>query len=127
MGVSYYVALEAPIEGLDTGMDGKCLASHVEALDEAAAAMGVKPLSEFISANPEQLEEFFENEEENGAALEMPALHYFATTDGLNTVRALIGHPAAHTDGVTEDLRHCLRILEAANKAEVGWRLEVDF
>ena len=62
MPAAYFIVLERKIDGLDTGMDGKSISEHMEALDEAARELGVRPLSEFFSADPEQVAEFMEGE-----------------------------------------------------------------
>ena len=62
MGAAYFIVLERKIDGLDSGMDGKCMSRYKEALDEAAREVRVRPLSEFFSADPQQLAEFMEGE-----------------------------------------------------------------
>lgn len=127
MGAAYFIVLERKIDGHDTGMDGKCMSRHMEALDEAARELGVRPLSEFFSADPQELAEFMEGEGVDvGDASPLP-LQQFTAQDGLATIRALVAHPAARSDGVTEDLRECERILAAAAQHGVGWHFEVDF
>src|SRR5215213_3919209 len=111
MGAAYFIVLEREIEGLDTSMDGKSLSRKMEALDDAAHELGVRPLSAFFSADPEQLAEFVADEEGNAGSIELPPLHNFTAQDGLVTVRALVAHAAARADGVAEDLRECERIL----------------
>ena len=127
MGAAYFIVLERKIDGVETGMDGKSLSQHMDSLDEAARQLGVRPLSEFFSADPEQLAEFMEGEGADIGDVAPPPLQQFAAQDGLATVRALSAHPAARTDSVTEDLRECERILSAAAQHGVGWHFEVDF
>ena len=127
MGAAYFIVLERKIDGVDTGMDGKSLSQHMESLDEAARQLGVRPLSEFFSADPEQLAEFMEGEGVDVGDTAPPPLQQFTAQDGLATVRALASHVAARADGVTQDLRECERILSAAVQHGVGWHFEVDF
>src|SRR5262245_56650920 len=108
-------------------MDGKSLSQHIELLDEAARQLGVRALSEFFSADPEQLAEFRESEGVDGGDDAPPPLQQFTAQDGLATARALASHAAARTDGVAQDLRECDRILSAAQKHGIGWHFEVDF
>lgn len=122
MGVAHYIILERKIEGLDTSMDGKSLSRHIESLDDAARELGVRPLSEFFSADPEQMAEFMQGEGD----VELPALQQFTAQDGLTVVRALAAHAAGGVDGVAQDLRDCERILSAAAKHGVGWHFEMD-
>jgi hypothetical protein len=126
MGAAYFIVLERKIDGLDTGMDGKSLSRHIDSLDEAARELGVRPLSEFFSADPEEMADFMEGEGIDAGDGELPALQQFTPQDGLATVRALAAHAAAGADGVAQDLRECERILSAAAQHGVGWHFEID-
>jgi hypothetical protein len=107
-------------------MDGKSLSRHIESLDDAARELGIRPLSEFFSADPEQMAEFMEGESIDAGDGELPAVQQFTAQDGLDTVRALIAHAAAQATGVAQDLRECERILSAAARHGVGWHFEID-
>jgi len=124
MGAAYFIVLERKIDGVDTGMDGKSLSRDMETLDDAARQLGVRPLSEFFSADPEQLAEFMEDGD--AGDVQLPPLQQFTAQDGLATVRALASHAAARADGVSQDLRECERILSAAAQHGVGWHFEID-
>jgi len=126
MGAAYFIVLERKIDGVDTGMDGKSLSRDMETLDDAARQLGVRPLSEFFSADPAQLAEFMEGEGADAGGVELPPLQQFTAQDGLATVRALAAHAAAQADGVAQDLRECERILSAAAQQGVGWHFEID-
>jgi hypothetical protein len=127
MGAAYFIVLEREIDGLETGMDGKCMSRNMDALDEAARELGVRPLSEFFSADPEQLADFMEGEGVDVGDAAPPPAQQFTAEDGLATIQALATHAAASADGVTKDLRECERILSAASRHRVGWHFEVDF
>ena len=127
MGAAYFIVLERKIDGVDTGMDGKRLSQQIKSLDEAARQIGVRPLSEFFSADPAQLAEFMEGEGVDVGDTAPPPLQQFTAQEGLATVRALASHAAARADGVAKDLRECERILSAAAQHGVGWHFEVDF
>ena len=122
MGAAYFIVLERKIDGVDTNMDGKRLSQHIESLDEAARQLGVRPLSEFYSADPEQLAEFMEGLD----ATEIPPLQQFAAQDGLTTIRALLEHAASRAEGVADDLRDCERILSVASQQGIDWHFEID-
>jgi hypothetical protein len=125
MGVAYFIVLEREIAGLDTMIDGKMLARTAEALDAIAPKLGVRPISEFISLDPEQAAEFLEGEGVGTDDIELPPLKQFSALDGLATVRALMSLPEAQP--AMHDLQDCERVLTAAGKHGVGWHLEVDF
>lgn len=128
MGSAYYIVLEHPIAGLDTSMDGKSLAKAVDDLDWTAKQIGVKPLSEFVSVDPDVAREFLEDETSG-----LPELQHFSAVEGLKSVQALIREiqawpsGARKTEGVLSDLRECERILNAAAGKGVRWHIEVDF
>jgi len=127
MGAAHFIVLERRIAGLETNMDGKELSRHLDTLDDVARELGVRPLSEFFSADPGEVRELLEDEDLDASAVELPPLQQFPARDGLATVRALAAHPAGRVDGVAEDLRECERILSAAEQHGVGWHLEIDF
>lgn len=126
MGVAYYIVLERKIVGLDMSMDGKGLSRHVESLDEAARDLGVRPLSEFFSANPQEMAAFMKCEGIDVGESELPPLQQFSAQEGLITVRALAAHASARPDSVMQDLRECERILSAAAQQGIGWHFEID-
>ena|SRR5688572_28677482 len=114
-------------------MDGKCLAGASDALDAVALQLGVRPLSEFISADPVVAVEFVEDAGADSTEVNLPALQQFSPQEGLETVRALTAYvqtnPTAVGDsaGVVQDLRECERILITAAQQGAGWHFEVDF
>ncbi len=127
MSAAYFIVLEREIEGLDTAMDGNSLSRKVESLDAAARELGVRPLSEFFSADPEQAAEFMESEGIDAAGVELPPLQQFSAQDGLTTVRALLSHSMASDEQVGADLQECDRILSAAARHGVDWHFDIDF
>jgi hypothetical protein len=124
MGAAYFIVLEREIEGLDTIIDGKLLARTAETLDAIAAQLGVRPISEFISVDPQAAADFLEGEGMDVGEIELPPLRQFSAEDGLATVRALLSRPEAQP--AIQDLQNCERILSAAAQHRVGWHLEVD-
>ena len=134
MGIAYFIVLERAIEGLDTmAIDGKCLAGASEVLDATALQLGVRPVSEFISADPEQAIEFLKSEGAEVDDIESPPLQQFTASEGLLTFRELITHVqtkpqlVSQAEGVLQDLRDCERVLIVAEQRGVGWHFEVDF
>jgi hypothetical protein len=126
MGAAHYIVLERKIDGLDTSMNGKSLSRHIEALDEAARTIGIRPLSDFFSADPEQMAEFMEDGGMDADDFEFPPIRQFSAQEGVATIQALAAHPAASAEGVAQDLRECERILKVAAQHGVGWHFEID-
>jgi hypothetical protein len=102
MGVAYFIVLERQIDGLDTAMDGKRLAKIAADLDAVASQLGVKPISEFISIDTEQVAE----------AMDMDLSDIQVT-------------PPEQFSAI-HDLKDCERILSVAAKHGVSWRFEID-
>jgi len=121
MGAAYFIVLERTIDGLDTSMDGKRLSRTADALDAVASQLGVKPISEFISIDPEQTAELMGMDISD---IKLPPPQQFSAQDGLATVRALLSRPEAQP--AIQDLKDCERILSAAAEHGVGWRFEID-
>jgi hypothetical protein len=132
MGTAYFIVLERPAAGLDTSMDGKSLAREIEDLDWTAKEIGVRPLSEFVSVNPEMALEFLEGEGVSTSDIPLLELQQFSAEDGLKSVRMLLREIQAwvpgtkDTSGVLADLRECERILDAAARQGVRWHFELD-
>jgi hypothetical protein len=124
MGSAYYIKLEKEIEGLDTAMDGKSLARHMNALDEAARKLNIKPLSEFLSMSSDEYADLLGEEDKTLPPL--PPLEQFSAEEGLKSVRALLGYTPIHADHVVVDLSECERILTVAAEHGVGWHFQID-
>ena len=132
MGVAYFIVLERKLGGLDAMMDGKCLARAAEILDAISPHLGIRPISDFISVDPEQAAAFLKGEGADVGDMELPPLHQFTADEGLTTVRALLAHVQSkpqtvnQPEGVVQDLRESERILIAAAQHGVGWHFEID-
>lgn len=121
MGAAYYIVLEKEIDGLDTTMDGKCLLREIESLDSAARELGVRPLSEFVSMDADDLADILGDD---AAGIDVPPLQWFAAQDGLATVSAL--QPRQEAQPALHDLKDCERILTAAAQHKIGWHFQID-
>jgi hypothetical protein len=126
MGAAFFIVLEQTVEGVDTDMDGKALARNIDALDEAARALGVRPLSEFVSMDSEAASDFELDDDAEVDAGDLPPIAFFDAATGLATVRALAGHPVSQLKHVATDLARCEHILGAALERSVRWNLHVD-
>ncbi|MGH8280942.1 MAG: hypothetical protein ACRERZ_01995 [Gammaproteobacteria bacterium] len=85
METACFIALEHEIDGLDTMIDGKRLAQTADILDAVASELGVRPISRFISIDPEQSAEFMEGEGASVGGIELLPLQQFSAQDGLTT------------------------------------------
>jgi hypothetical protein len=74
MGAAYFIGLECEIAALDTRMDGKSIAQHIESLDQAARDLDVRPLSEFVSVAPEQAADIIAGENVDLGDIELSPL-----------------------------------------------------
>ena len=116
MSVAYVIVSETPIEGFDLFVNGKALAHASDRLDELAEAAGVRPLMDFFSMDPEEVDALFEgvdlapgpgddpalsNEDDADGGDDAPDLadlmdeppgaeEWYTADEGLVTVRALI-------------------------------------
>jgi len=92
MSAALYIVLEKPIEGFNHFVNGKAVARASELLDTLAKKIGTKPLMNFWSAAPEELNGIAED---LGVTMKVNAKpfsseRWFAATDGLATVQVLI-------------------------------------
>ena len=120
MGAALYIALEQEIPSFDPFLNGKALSQASDRLTELATSLGVRPLREFFSADPDTIAEFLDE------GTEAPPQTWFTASDGLSTVRTLRAHLAANPsavpkhDMVIEDLNDMERILTTASDHNVG-------
>jgi len=127
MGAALFIALERQIPDFDPFVDGKALSEAADQVDAIATSLGVRPLMEFFSADPDIAAEFLDE------GVEAPPQTWFPASDGLATVRALRAHLTANPSAmpkpemVLRDLSDMERVLSAASEHGVGWCLQVDF
>jgi hypothetical protein len=86
--MALYIVLEHKDPGFDPFVNGKALGRSEEQLTEIAARLGVRPLMEFFSANPDEAGEFLRSEALGD--VEIPKEQWFSSEEGLQTVRALL-------------------------------------
>jgi len=134
VGTALYIRLEREIPDLDLFVDGKTLCKESDTLDSIAAELGVKPLMEFFSASPDEINDFLEGEHARDlVGVEKVQEVWFDPEDGLKTVRALLvalrENPEilGDTEGVVLDLLEFERVLSEAKENNVKWHLSVDF
>ncbi len=133
MSVAYYIVPERKINGFDHFVNGKALAhADEETLEKLCTELKVKPITEFISQDPEELADFFEAE---GIDLpdELPTTDWFEPSVGLMTVRALASYlqenPNTLKDSadIVEDLREYESVLTRLESENVRWYLALDY
>jgi len=104
-------------------MEGKSISRRMETLDDGARELGVRPPSELFGVSPVRLEEFIDAGADD---IKPPPLQQFSADEGLKTIHALNSHAIARKPGITEDLKECERILNAAAQHGIGWHFKVD-
>ncbi len=94
---------------------------------ETATRLGVRPLMEFFSQNPEEARDFFEGEGMDD--VEIPDEQWFPAEEGLRTVQALLREVDSSQElkDTKEDLLQFERVLGEAQKNKVRWHLAVDY
>ena len=127
MGTAFYIVLEHEIAGIDaSAVDGKRLANVEKSLAKVAAKAGVRPLTDFFSADPESLEDLLDGEQGD---VPLPEEQWFAAEEGLTTVQALL-KAADGDEGLQKaktDLLDLEKVLRRAQEDGVRWHLAVDF
>lgn len=126
MSVALFIKLSKDVD-FDIFVNGKALSHTADVLDGFASQLGVKPLMEFYSTDPEDLPEELEGIEITWKE------KWFLPEDGLATVNALLSHLATNDvlgddkDRVLADLKEFELVLSEAKKQELKWHLEVDY
>ena len=134
MGVSIWVRLKREIPGVDPlDIDGKLLAKAIDLLDRASRQLKTRPLSDFYSVSKKQALAELEGEELTDEQWEALADDHvwWPPQEGLACVEALLKWLSERGDKVdrqalvTEDLRHCKAVLEAAVRENVEFNIAV--
>ncbi|WP_022961676.1 hypothetical protein [Halopseudomonas pelagia] len=134
MSLAWYIAAERDVAGLDIFCNGKSIAhSDEERLEQLCLELGVSPLMDFFSVDPQEtenlLEAYLDNDEE---PLSTPEEQWFPAADGLVTIRALYNYLTEHPgqlenqQAVLDDLSEYLRILQTLRQHQVRWHLAID-
>ena len=154
MSPAYSIISERPIRGYDLFGNGEAVALASDLLDRLAEAAEVRPLLDFFSMDPDEVDALFEGlnlagePEPTGPAdagdevptlEEAPPEEWFDADDGLATVRALIQAvqdlPTPEPpdpfnpppEAILTDLREFETILDYLAAEGVRWHLSVDF
>lgn len=135
VSVALYIVLENRQADFDPFVNGKALSHAEKDLARVAEKLGVKPLMSFFSAAPEEVEAFLTDEsiDPETIGMKLQALEWFAASEGLDTIRALLRYlqqnPGAVKDSATAvgDLKEFERVLTEAEKRKLRWHLAVDY
>ncbi len=135
MAASLFIVVEGEDPGFDIFVNGHALARNEDALERLAEKLNVHPLLEFFSADENSMALLLEQgaaEPEWGRPLPEP--QWFKASDGLRTVRALIGFLAAapaalgsETQPVLIELREYERVLRKAAQRGLRWHVAVSW
>ena len=127
MASALYIVAKKEPSGLDMLADGKALARAEEELANICSHLGVRPLMEFFSQNPDELAAILGED-----VPEAPAERWFEASEGLASICALASHleknpqaiDSAHR--VVADLRQCERILARLDRDKIEWHFAID-
>jgi hypothetical protein len=127
-----FVTLEREIPDFNSYVNGHALSAADRKLERLAKELGVTPLMEFFSQDPEEAAAFIEDEGGDPSEIDLPDETWFDGADGLKTVNALLEHlvqnPQAvpNADAVVDELREWQAVLMRAADHGVRWHLEVE-
>ena len=151
---AYSIISERPIDGFDLFGKGEAVALASDLLDQFAEDAGVRPLLDFFSMDPAEVDALFDGlnleaapeltdaptpDAEIPTLEEAPLEEWFDPHEGLTTIRALIqaieDQPTPevpdpfdpHPEAVLADLREFETILDHLADEGVRWHLSVNF
>ena len=132
MGVAYYPVFEDDDDG--DPIDGKALAANEKALDRALASAGLPKLLDFFSASPEDMVDFFDEEEQDDIDTSVAAPEaWFEPDAALAVIRHLLAcvtdQPKAFADSdrLIEDLKGFEQQLIDAGNRNTRWHLTMQY
>ena len=135
MAASMYIVVEGEDPGYDIFVNGRALARHEDALERVALRLGVKPMIDFFSADENSMSLLIEEGAGNPDLMRrLPPPQWYSPSDGLATVKALIGAlrddpQQLGTEGpqVLSELEEYDCVLEKADRAGHRWHLAVSW
>lgn len=134
MSVAFFIVTERETDGLDTFVNGKAIA-HVseKALKKICAAAGVKSIYDYVSMDPDELDDFLEDEDVETPDDALPSAQWFPADEGLSWTTKLAeylkANPTAIKDApeVLSDLAEYEVVFKALLARGVRWHFQVDF
>jgi hypothetical protein len=134
VGFGLLITLEREIPGVDPDdFAGRAVAAARHDLESIAQDLDLPGLGEFVSFGRAEAEALAEDMKFDTPTAGKSTARWFSSARGLEVVRALTGHlekspdEVNDPDAVLEELRAVERILEAAERESVGFRLSVDY
>jgi hypothetical protein len=135
MAASLYIVVEGEDPGFNIFVNGQALARNENTLEKLAERLQVSPLLEYFSADENSMALLAEQGARSPDwARCMPQPQWFQPSDGLMTVRALIGFltstPMAlgsETQPVLLELREYERVLHKTAQRGLHWHLAVSW
>ncbi len=135
MSESYYINLEQPLDDIDIMPSGKAVAKMMDRIDEITDEIGVTRLTDFVAGDGEDMSELVEQEgwDLGGFAATAGGAHWFDASDGLDSVRAVLGYIESDPNSIKrakalmEELREFEKVLEIAQTHNVRFRFESDY
>jgi hypothetical protein len=135
MAASLYIVVEGEDPGFDIFVNGQALARNEDALEKLAERLQVSPLLGFFSADENSMALLVEQGANHPDwARSLPRPQWFQPSDGLFTVRALIGFlestPMAlgsETQQVLLELHEYERVLHKTAQRGLHWHLAVSW
>jgi hypothetical protein len=135
MPASLYIVVEGEDPGFDIFVNGQALARNEDALEKLAERLSVSPLLEYFSADENSMAMLLEQGAGNPDwAQHLPETQWFSASDGLVTVRALIGFLAetpvgfgSETRAVLSELREFEHVLSKTAQHGLRWNLAVSW
>ena len=135
MAASMYIVVEGEDPGYDIFVNGRALARNEDAVEKLALSLGVRPLIEFFSADENSMSLLIEEGAGNRDLMHrLPPPQWYAATEGLATVEALVAaleHEPQQlgSDGeeVLAELVEYRRVLKKTEDRKLRWHLAVSW
>ena len=132
MGAALFIALEKPIEGLDSFVNGKAVSRESDAIERALAKIEQPSLFDFFNVSDDEAAAMFEDVPDDFEPT-VPDDAWHPAADGLALFTTLADFVAANRsqfkepDALAEDVADFVRVLSSAAEHGVRWRLCPDF
>lgn len=134
MSTAIYIETEAPIQGFDPFVNGKAIGHMDDAeIETLCNSAGTQSLLDYVSQNPDDLEEFFEDEDDDAGDADFPDETWYAPEDGLRLAQALVRYleqnpnSLRNANAVLEDLKEYERVFVKLVEKKIRWHFAVDF